>query len=124
MLEDPISFEDFSLDRVAYELRRGGQPVHLERHSLELLFLLAERRGALVTRQEILDRVWGKGVFIDVAHAINNAVHKIRRALDDDPEVSRFVVTVPAKGYRFVAPIRQEKSGISPEPSLARWSQS
>lgn len=124
MLEDSLQFEDFSLDRVAYELRRGGQPVHLERHSLELLFLLAERRGALVTRQEILDRVWGKGVFIDVDNAINNAVHKLRRALNDDPEVSRLVVTVPAKGYRFVAPVREAKSAISSEPSLPRWSQS
>ena len=98
--------------------------VHLQRLPLELLFLLVERQGQLVTRQEILDRVWGKGVFVDVDNAINTAVRKLRRALDDEPDSPRFVVTVPAKGYRFVAPIRRAKSESSQLGSLARSSQS
>jgi DNA-binding winged helix-turn-helix (wHTH) protein/tetratricopeptide (TPR) repeat protein len=105
-----LQFEDFSLDRGAYELRRNGQIVPLQRLPLELLFLLVEHRGQLVSREEILQRIWGKGVFVDVDNAINTAVRKLRRALDDDPESPRFVVTVPAKGYRFVSPIKEAEA--------------
>src|SRR5713101_5551765 len=107
-----FEFEDFELDRSAYELRRAGAVVHLERIPLELLFVLIERRGQLVTRQEIFERIWGKGVFVDTDNSINTAVRKLRLALHDDPDAPRFVVTVPAKGYRFIAPIREESSAI------------
>ena len=98
MPEDLFEFDDFVLDRGAYELRRGEAVVPLQRIPLELLCLLVERRGQLVTREEILERVWGKGVFVDSENSINTAVRKVRRALSDDPEAPRFVVTVPAKG--------------------------
>ena len=62
-------FSDFELDRIAYQLRRKGRPVQLERIPLDLLFLLAERPGQLVTREEILERIWGKDVFIETAKA-------------------------------------------------------
>ena len=102
MPAEVLGFEDFELDRSAYQLRHKGRPVRLERIPLDLLFLLAERRGQLVTREEIIDRIWGRSVFLDTNNAINTAVRKIRRALRDDPAAPRFVVTVPAKGYRFV----------------------
>src|SRR6266851_1511235 len=108
MAAERFDFEDFELDRSAYELRRAGSVVHLERIPLDLLFLLIERRGKLVTRQEIFERIWGKNVFLDVDNSINIAVRKLRNALHDDPDAPRFVVTVPAKGYRFIAPIREE----------------
>jgi predicted ATPase len=108
-------FAEFELDRSAFQLRRKGRPVSLERIPLDLLFFLAERRGNLVTRQEIVDRIWGKNVFLDVDNAVNTAVRKIRRALRDDSECPRFVETVPAKGYRFVAPVHESHS--SPEPA-------
>ncbi len=98
-------FAEYELDRTAYQLRRKGRPVQLERIPLDVLFILADRRGQLVTREEILERVWGNGVFLDSDNAINTAVRKIRRALRDDPDASRFVVTVPAKGYRFIAKV-------------------
>ena len=98
MPEDLFQFEDFVLNRGAYELRRGGVVVPLQRIPLELLCLLVERRGQLVTREEILERVWGKGVFLDSENSINTAVRKVRRALSDDPDAPRFVATVPAKG--------------------------
>jgi DNA-binding winged helix-turn-helix (wHTH) protein len=110
MPEDLFQFEDFVLDRGAYELRRGKAVVPLQRIPLELLCLLVERRGQLVTREEILERVWGKGVFVDSENSINTAIRKVRRALSDDPEAPRFVVTVPARGYRFVAEIRAPKT--------------
>src|SRR5260370_19721677 len=108
MAAERFDFEDFELNRNAYELRRAGSVVHLERIPLDLLFLLIERRGKLVTRQEIFERIWGKNVFLDVDNSINIAVRKLRNALHDDTDAPRFVVTVPAKGYRFIAPIREE----------------
>jgi DNA-binding winged helix-turn-helix (wHTH) protein/tetratricopeptide (TPR) repeat protein len=107
-------FEDFELDPSAYRLRRKGRLVHLERIPLELLSLLVARRGELVTREEILERVWGKGIFIDSENSINTAVRKIRRALNDDAVTPRFIVTIPSRGYRFVAPIQRESVAASP----------
>jgi TolB-like protein/Flp pilus assembly protein TadD len=98
-------FEDFELDPIAYRLRHKDRIVRLERIPFELLCLLVERRGELVTREEILERVWGKGVFVDSENSINTAIRKIRRALNDDADAPRFIVTVPARGYRFVASI-------------------
>jgi adenylate cyclase len=105
-------FEDFELDPNACRLSRGGQLVRLERIPLELLCLLVERWGQVVTRDEILERIWGKGVFIDGENAINTAVRKIRRALQDDADAPRFIVTIPAKGYRFVAPVLVANGGL------------
>src|SRR5712691_6976256 len=98
-------FEDFELDR--YQLHRAGHPVRLQRLPLELLYLLVERRGELVTREEIIGRLWGKSVFVDSENSINTAVRKIRGALNDDADAPRFIITVPARGYRFVASIHE-----------------
>jgi pimeloyl-ACP methyl ester carboxylesterase/DNA-binding winged helix-turn-helix (wHTH) protein len=108
-----FGFGDFELDRNLYELRRKGHSIKLERIPLDLLFLLVEQREHLVTREEILGRIWGKGVFIDADSAINSAVRKIRRALSDDPESPRFLVTVPTRGYRFVAEVLEFKLQLS-----------
>jgi pimeloyl-ACP methyl ester carboxylesterase/DNA-binding winged helix-turn-helix (wHTH) protein len=110
MRHEQFEFEDFVLSPAIYELRRGERVVKLQRIPLELLCLLIERRGELVTREEILDRVWGKGVFVDSETSINTAVRKLRRALGDSPEAPRFVATVPARGYRFIAEVRHPKS--------------
>ncbi len=102
---DPNStfrFGDFELDVGAYELRRKGTPVRLERQPMDLLILLLERRHQLVQRAYIVERLWGTGVFVDVETGVNTAVRKIRQALHtaDTPD---FVETVPGKGYRFIA---------------------
>jgi len=96
---------DLVLDLARYELRRGGQAEKLEKLPMELLILLAERRGQLVTRAEILERLWGRDVFLNADAAINTAVRKVRRALGDDPDAPRFLETVVGKGYRFVGGI-------------------
>jgi eukaryotic-like serine/threonine-protein kinase len=104
--------DDLELDWRAYELRRSGRPVRLSRIPMELLFLLVERRGELVTRDEIVARVWGKSVFLDTANGINGAVRKLRQVLDDDPEHPRYLQTVTGMGYRFIAPVAE----VSPSP--------
>ena len=103
-VEEPVPPE-VELDLARYELRRGGRVERLEKLPMELLILLAERPGQLVTRAEILERLWGKDVFVDADAAINTAVRKVRRALGDDPDTPRFLETVVGKGYRFVGPI-------------------
>jgi len=119
---EPIRFgEDFELDLRAYELRRSGRALKLERIPMEVLVLLVECRGQLVTRHQIIERVWGKDVFLDADNSINAAIRKIRLALKDDPEHPRFVVTVTGKGYRFVAPLQEEPpTAVATEPSSAQ----
>jgi TolB-like protein/DNA-binding winged helix-turn-helix (wHTH) protein len=95
-------FGDFELDPSGFELRRLDRPLKLERIPMELLILLLERNGQVVSRQEIIERLWGKDVFIDTEHGINTAVRKIRTALREDVERPRFIQTVSGRGYRFV----------------------
>src|SRR5216684_1880785 len=110
-------FEDFELDRGIYQLRRA-RPVHVQRLPLELLYLLVERRGELVTREEIIERLWGKSVFVDSENSVNTAVRKIRQALNDDSDAPRFIITVPARGYRFVASIHETNGAIDEGSSI------
>jgi TolB-like protein/DNA-binding winged helix-turn-helix (wHTH) protein/Tfp pilus assembly protein PilF len=85
---------------------------------MELLILLVQRRGELVSREEIAERLWGKDVFLDVDHSINVAIRKIRVVLHDDPEKPRYVETVVGKGYRFAAPVicNHEHAGPPAQP--------
>jgi TolB-like protein/DNA-binding winged helix-turn-helix (wHTH) protein/Tfp pilus assembly protein PilF len=115
MLQETIHFERFELDPGAFELRRDGQLIKLERIPLQLLLLLAENRQRLVTREEILRVIWGENVFVDADNSINTAVRKARQALKDDPENPRFLRTVPGKGYRFTAEVKSLTSTVSPE---------
>jgi eukaryotic-like serine/threonine-protein kinase len=102
---DLVRFEDFELDLRAYQLRRSGRALRLERIPMEVLFLLVERPGQLVTREEIIEKLWGKDVFLDTDNAINTAIRKIRQVLKDDPEQPRFIQTVTGRGYRFIGQI-------------------
>jgi len=100
-----LKFGDFELDVAGYELSRDGRSIKLERIPMELLLLLVDRSGQLVARDDILERLWGRDVFLDVDNSINTAISKIRVALRDDPENPAFIKTVSGKGYRFIAPI-------------------
>jgi TolB-like protein/DNA-binding winged helix-turn-helix (wHTH) protein len=97
--------EDLELDRRLHELRRQGRALKLERIPMELLLLLVEQRDQVVTRQQITERIWGTGHFLDTDNSINSAIRKIRRVLRDHPERPRFVQTVTGRGYRFIAPV-------------------
>jgi TolB-like protein/DNA-binding winged helix-turn-helix (wHTH) protein len=97
--------EDFEFDLRAYELRRCGVPLKLEPTPFRILDLLLELRGELVRREEIVEKIWGKGVFVDTDNSINGAIRKIRQVLNDDPEKPRFIQTVTGRGYRFIAPV-------------------
>ncbi|MEO8026569.1 MAG: winged helix-turn-helix domain-containing protein, partial [Bryobacteraceae bacterium] len=98
-------FGDFELDSKAYELRRLGRPVKIERIPMDLLILLVRHRGDLVSREEIVDRLWGKETFVDGENSVNTAVRKVRLALRDSTANPAFVQTVSGKGYRFCAEV-------------------
>jgi TolB-like protein/Tfp pilus assembly protein PilF len=100
-----LRFGEFELDISAYELRRGGQPVHLERQPMDLLILLVERHRQLVWRADIAKRLWDPGVFVDVEMGVNTAISKLRQALRDSRESPAFIETISGKGYRFIAPL-------------------
>jgi TolB-like protein/DNA-binding winged helix-turn-helix (wHTH) protein len=107
MTSQRLRFGDFELDSSGFQLRRAGSRIRLERKPMELLILLAEKQGELVSREEIIGRVWGKDFFFDAERGVNNAVRKIRAALNDESEQPRFVETIFGKGYRFIAPIER-----------------
>src|SRR5579863_7784160 len=99
--------DGYEFDLGAYELRREGRALRLPRIPMQVLRLLIEQRGNLVTRDQIIERIWGREVFVDTDNSINTAVRKIRRALKDDADEPSFIQTVPAKGYRFVASVTE-----------------
>ncbi|MCI0535174.1 MAG: winged helix-turn-helix domain-containing protein [Verrucomicrobiales bacterium] len=109
--------DDFRLDLRLRQLYRRDRVLKLERIPIELLILLVENPSQLVTREQIVERIWGGGVFLDTDNAIRGAVHKIRRVLRDNPEQPRFVQTIAGQGYRFVAPVTHTAPESHPIPS-------
>jgi TolB-like protein/DNA-binding winged helix-turn-helix (wHTH) protein len=98
-------FGVFEVNLQARELRKHGVRVRLSGHPFEILALLLERPGEIVTREQLRARLWHADTFVDFEHGLNTAVKKLRVALGDSPTQSRYVETVPRIGYRFVAPV-------------------
>lgn len=116
--QQPIRFgEDYELDLRPRRLRRGSHVLKLERIPLEILVLLLEHKYEIVTRDQIVTRVWGQGVFLDTDNSINGAIRKIRQVLKDDAETPRFVQTVTGQGYCFIAPVFPPEEASSAEAS-------
>ena len=101
MSSERIQFGQFVLDASQYALTRAGRPVRLERIPMDLLILLVREKGRLISREEIIERLWGKNLFFDTDNSINTAIRKIRNSLGDDAGNPRYVETVLGKGYRF-----------------------
>jgi TolB-like protein/DNA-binding winged helix-turn-helix (wHTH) protein len=110
---------DFELDPRAWELRRAGRAVRLERIPMEILLLLAQQPGKLVSREQIVEKVWGKGVYLDTDNSINGAMRKIRQALGDDSGEPRYVQTVTGLGYRFIAQPNATAAPVNGQPRVA-----
>ena len=111
-------FGEFELDATAFELLRSGERMRLERIPMELLLLLIRRRGDVVSRDEIVSSLWGNEVFIDTNTAINVAIRKVRLALSDSIDSPRFILTVPAKGYRFIGQLGAAPTRLNDELSI------
>lgn len=104
--------DDFRLDLRLRQLYRRDRLLRLERIPLELLVLLVEHPRQIVSREQIVERIWGGGVFLDTDNAIRGAVHKIRRALRDNPDQPRFIQTIVGQGYRFIGPVESTAAEI------------
>jgi DNA-binding winged helix-turn-helix (wHTH) protein/tetratricopeptide (TPR) repeat protein len=114
---------EIELDLGRYELRRRGRRVKLEKKPMELLIFLVGRREQLVSRKDIVSKLWRSDLFIDTGPSINNIVRKIRAALGDNSEKPRFLETVIGKGYRFIGPVRVIDARF-PQPDLEQVSPS
>ena len=91
-----LRFRDYLLDPDGFELCRAGHRLRLERKPMELLILLAENQGHLVKREEIIEKIWGKDFFFDAENGVNNAIRKIRSALNDSAErILRMALLIP-----------------------------
>jgi cholera toxin transcriptional activator len=98
-------FGVFEVNEAGEELRRDGIRIKLHSQPFKVLIMLLERPSAVVTREEMRQRLWGTEIFVDFDHGLNTAVNKIREALGDSASVPRYVETISGKGYRFLAPV-------------------
>ncbi len=98
----PYSFGSFELDPGAGELRKQGRKIRLQGQPLDILVMLLERRGEVVTREELQRRLWAADTFVDFEHSLNAAVKRLREALDDSADTPQFIETLPRRGYRFI----------------------
>jgi len=117
MAPEPATAQDLVLDLTSFQLLRGGRRVKLEKTPMEVLTVLVRKRGALVSRDEIVHAIWGDAVHVDVDAGINTAIRKIRHALDDDSASPRYLETVVGKGYRFIGEITVINGDVSTAPS-------
>jgi len=97
-------FGPFEVDLPAGELRKGGLKLKLTGQPFQVMAILMERPGEVVTREELQKRLW-PDTFVDVDHNLNTAINKIREVLGDSAESPRFIETLPRRGYRFIAPV-------------------
>src|SRR5580658_10562657 len=99
-----IRFGLYEVDLAARELRRDGAKVKLQDRPFEVLTILIERPGEVVTREEFRQRLWPADTFVDFDASLNTSVNKLRQALGDNAENPRFIATSGRRGYRFIAP--------------------
>src|SRR5258707_2709908 len=100
-------FGVFEADSTTGELRRKGVRIKLHSQPFQVLVMLLERPGELLTREEISRELWPDGTFVDYEHGVNSAVNRLRDALGDKASNSRFIETLARRGYRFVAPVER-----------------
>jgi TolB-like protein/DNA-binding winged helix-turn-helix (wHTH) protein/Tfp pilus assembly protein PilF len=98
-------FGVFQANLAARELRKHGVRIRLPGQPFSILSMLLEKPGELVTREEMRQRLWAADTFVDFEHSLNSAIKKLRAALGDSPENSRYIETIPRVGYRFIAPV-------------------
>lgn len=98
-------FGPFVIDLVSRELSNNGRKINLQEKPFQVLAILIDHPGQLVTREQFRERLWPADTFVDFEHSINTAIKKVREALEDDAEQPRFIETMPKRGYRFIAPV-------------------
>src|SRR5579863_6262346 len=112
-----LHFGVFEVDLKACELRKHGLRLKLPEQPFQVLSVLLENPGEIVTRDDLRSRLWPGDTFVDFDHGLNNAVMRLREVLGDSSENPRFVETIPRRGYRFIAPVA---GPLIPVPSATR----
>jgi TolB-like protein/DNA-binding winged helix-turn-helix (wHTH) protein/Flp pilus assembly protein TadD len=111
-----VRFGAFEVDALSGQLRKGGRTIRPPEQSFQVLALLLDRAGEVVTRDELRERLWPAGTFVDFDAGLNNAVRKLRDALGDSAEVPRYIETLPRRGYRFIAAVEAQPLSAPEEP--------
>ena len=111
------TFGPYQLEAQERVLRRDGQPVTLPPKDLETLFVLVERAGHIVEKEELLEKVW-PGVFIEEGN-LSRHVFNLRQVLGDSPDGRKYIETIPRRGYRFVASVREDGAATASDPAAS-----
>src|SRR3569833_583547 len=114
-----VAFDRFEVDLRSGELRKEGRKLRLPGQPFQLLALLIENAGEVVTREEVSRTLWHKDTFVDFDHSIAAAVNKLRETLGDSVQKPRFIETLPKRGYRFIGRIEPPAGALEASPSIA-----
>src|SRR5512133_3054101 len=107
-VKQKVRFGPFVLDVHSGELHKNGSKLKVQPQPIQVLTILLEHPGELVTREEIRTRIWPSDTFVDFEHGLNTAVKKLRQALGDESETPKYIETLPRRGYRFVGSVEDE----------------
>ena len=118
-----MRFGAFEIDLRSGELRKHGIKIKLQGQPFQVLQLLLERHGEIVTREELRSKLWPENTFVDFDVGLNTAVKRLREALGDSAESSHYVETLPRKGYRFIAAVESIEKGTARLPGANDQSQ-
>lgn len=112
-----LRFAQFELDLRTGEMYKEGKRIKLQEQPSQVLALLIERPGELVSREQLRKKLWPSDTFVDFDHGVNIAINKLRDALGDSPEKPRFIETLPRRGYRFIAPVGTSRTSTNGMPA-------
>jgi TolB-like protein/DNA-binding winged helix-turn-helix (wHTH) protein/Flp pilus assembly protein TadD len=112
-----VRFGVFEVDPQAGELRKQGRKIKLQEQPFQILVLLLDHRGQVVSREDLRHRLWPGDTFVDFDHSLNTAIMRLREAIGDSPENPRFIETIPKRGYRFIAPIEEVSPPLPEKPT-------
>src|SRR5215470_6878200 len=110
-----VQLGELELDLKAGELRKNGVRVKLQEQPFQVLRILIEHAGEVVTKEELQQRIWPSDTFVDFDHGLHSAITRLREALGDSAESPRFIETLPRRGYRFIAPVKVAGDSAAPE---------
>jgi len=100
-----VRFGPYEADLLSGELRKSGIRLKIQDRPFQILAILLEQPGQMVTREQLQKRLWAEDTFVDFEHGLNTAINKLRQALSDVADNPRFIETLPKRGYRFIAPV-------------------
>ena len=117
--EGTLRFDDFELDLRDGELHKSGYRIRLQEQPFRILAILIQKRGQVVTRDELCEQLWPVDTFVDFDHSLNTAIKKLRQALNDEAEKPQYIETVPKRGYRFIGPPVESVEAVPPQQPAA-----